>query len=106
AFFGNKLPIVAFSVQSQLQHSKGIGVSGFAIWFCIAEYPMAVLAAASHHKFPDTACVIQLAVGVLWREALVVMIVSVDDNICVGGIKILPEGFHLGIVAVSLSRAE
>src|SRR5262252_5235980 len=98
AFFGKELPIVAFGMQSQLQHSKGIAVSHLAVGLGIAKLAMAVFAAAAHYKFADTARRIELAIRVLRSKALVIVIVSIDHHIGISSVQRLPEGLDLRIV--------
>jgi len=40
-----------------------------------------ILATGFEDKFPDAPLRVSFAAGILWREALVIVVVAIDDNI-------------------------
>ncbi len=71
---GNKTPIVALLTKRQLECAESVGVSDLAVGDGRAGLSMAVLAAGTDDKFADTARRVRMAVGILGREALVVVV--------------------------------
>ena len=62
------------------------------------------LSAGSGNEFADAAGRVGVAIGSLWSETLVVVIVAVDDHIRVGFIESLSQRLNLWIIAVGRSR--
>ena len=60
-----------------------------------------ILAACAHDKFANAASGIRLAIRCLRREAFVIMVVAVDDDICISFVERLPKRLDLWIIAVS-----
>ena len=58
---------------------------------------MCVLASAAHDKFANAVLGISFAIGILRREALVVVIVPVDHYVGAGVIENLPKRLELRI---------
>src|SRR5579862_4964909 len=108
AFSGlrHKLPVVARRMQGQLQNSKRIGISDFAVRLWRAESSMRILAAASDNEFADAALGVRLSIRILRRKSLVVMIVSADNYVRIRRIQSIPDRFHLRIIAVLFARTE
>src|SRR5919109_599109 len=92
-FLGNELPIVAVSAKGELENSESGGIAGFAIWFWRAKGTKA-FSASSNNKFSNPANCIGSAVRSLRSEALVVMIVAVDDYVGFGSVESVPKRFH------------
>src|SRR3954447_21599937 len=98
AGLGDEAPLVTAGVQGQRQHAERVGVVDLAVRFDRTQ-AIVTPAAGAHHELTNAAR-ISIAGGVLWREALVVVIVADEsdiDSAVVGG---LVEGRHVAIVAV------
>jgi hypothetical protein len=74
SFFRNKLPVVAFGMQGQLQDSESVGMTGFAVRSGSSDNPVRVLAVGADDEFADPMLRIGIPIGVLGREALVVLL--------------------------------
>src|SRR5580765_1748365 len=97
--FRDKLPGIASRKQGQLQNAKSFGIADFTVGILSSKRPM-ILSAGASNKFANTARRIRLSVGSLRSEALVVVIVTADDDIGVGGVERIPERPDGEIVAV------
>lgn len=80
---GNKLPIVAVRAKSEFQNPEGARLMRFAVWFESAEGTK-VIAACADDKFTNAMRWIGNAVGSLRSEALVIVVVTVEDDGAVG----------------------
>ena len=67
---------------------------------------MGILSTRADDEFPDAVPGIGISVGILWGKALVMMIVTADDDVSASGVEHLPQWLHLRIVAVLLARTE
>ena len=67
---------------------------------------MGILAAATHHEFTDAMVRIGFAVRILRGEALIIVIVAVNDNVGTSAIEDLPKRFKFRISAVGQARTE
>src|SRR5580658_1360776 len=103
--YRNKLPVIRIWLEHQLEDPEGGRIAQFAVGLGRAEGPV-ILAAGAHDEFANATRRIGSAVRSLWREALVVMVVAVYDDIHVRFIQGLPNGFDFRIVAVSATRTE
>src|ERR1700736_6501310 len=74
----NKLPVIAFGMQSELQHSESVGVSRFTIGSGSSESAVGILSAGAHHKLANSALRLRTSFRILRGKALVAVIVSVD----------------------------
>ena len=97
ARLGNKLPVVTLGAKHELQNSEGFRVADFAVWFCGTERTM-VLASGADDKFADAVESIGLCIGILRREAFVIVIVAIQHH---GGVRTV-EIFQNGLISGSL----
>ena len=65
-----------------------------------------ILASGANHEFADSAGSIRGATGILGPEALVIVVVTIHDDIGVRFIKRLPERLHGWIVAMRVAGTE
>src|SRR6266852_610821 len=103
--FGDELPVIAVRLERELQNAESCGLANFAVGFWFAEGPV-VFAASADDKFANAALRIGGAVWSLRGEALVVVVVSGDDNLGVGIVERLEEWLHGEVVAVGSARTE
>ena len=89
---GHEDPVVAARVQRQLQHPEGGVVAHLAVGGGWSRPAGQVAAAGADHELADPARRVGLAVGVLRREALVVVVVAGQYQVGVGVIERLVEG--------------
>src|SRR5580658_10368099 len=97
--FGHKFPIIAFGMERKLQNAEGVRIANFACWQRCGERAM-VLATRAGNEFSNALGGVGFPFGILRREAFVIVVVSVDDDGSPRFVQVLPECFHLGIVAV------
>ncbi len=95
---GNKFPIIAGRMKRKLQHAKGCGVVDLAIRLNILKWIWRTPTSA-HDKLTNAPRVC-LSVWVLRREALVVVIVAIDDDIHAKLIQHMPSIPHVGVIAM------
>src|SRR5579863_985586 len=93
-------------MQRQLKHSECIVVPNFAVGLWSTHLAMGILSATADNEFPNASLRIGFSIGIFRSKSLVVVIVSVDDYICVRGIQRIPQRFHLRVVAVLSARTE
>src|SRR5215475_1284674 len=79
--FRHELPVIAFSVQRELQHSVGICLPDFTVRLTRPDDPVRILTTRTHDKFANPVLRISLALGILGCESLIVVIVAVDNYI-------------------------
>ncbi len=103
--FGNELPIVPVGLQRKFEDAKRGKVANFAVGFRRAERTVA-LSAGANDKFTDAAFGIGSTVRRLRSEALVVVIVAVDDDVGIRSVEGIPERFQGQIVAMRAARTE
>ena len=98
ARYGNEFPPVALRAQINPQDSERGVASYFRGGQPIAKLPLA-LSSRTDDKFANAARGIGNAFRILRREALIVVIVAVEDHVGVGLVKRLPERLDFEIVA-------
>src|SRR5215210_555287 len=99
ASFGHELPIVARGMKRQLEDPVGVRVPDLAVGNDVAEGVVA-LAPGTHDELPDASSGVGYPARCLGGEALVVVVVSVQDHIRAGGIQGVPGRYHLRVAAV------
>jgi hypothetical protein len=105
ARLGNELPIVATEVQGELQDPIGTGVAHLAVGLDDAEGALAP-ATGADDELPYPLRRIGRALRRLGGEALVVVVVAVQDHLCARRILDVPARSHPGVVAVFGAGAE
>lgn len=101
----DEFPTVVAWPQSKLQNAEGSCVAQFAVRMSRAEGAM-IFAAGADDKFANATGEVGFAIRSLRGEALVIMIVAVNDDIGVCVVKGLPERLEGKVVAVFAARAE
>src|SRR5579864_2986882 len=105
AGLGNKLPVVAARMQSELQYAEGVGIAYFAVGDDGADGPL-IFSPGAHHKLSNPARGIGRAIRVLRRKAFVIVIVAGDNHVGIGIVKRLPQRLDAHIVAMSAAGTE
>src|SRR5215217_2417789 len=95
-----ELPLVAALLKTQLQYTVGVVVVDLEV-FDGALYGVMVLATGTHHKLPDAALIVHIALWVLRFEALVVVVVARDNHVCSRGVEHSIDVGHLQAVCIS-----
>jgi len=70
----NELPVIALGVERQLEDAVSVVVARFAVGLGRAKRPVGIFPTAAHHEFTNAVVFVRFAVGVLRREALVVVV--------------------------------
>ena len=96
----DEFPLIASGRKRYLQHAERIQIAHFAIGTNHSKRTK-ILAAGAHHEFADAAAGIGDAVGILWRESFVIVVMAVDDHVRVGCVK----GVHRDFMTRSLPCA-
>ncbi len=96
---GDELPIIAAGAEGQLDHTESVAVSNLAVGNGCLEGAQA-LAACPHYELSNAKRRIRSAVGILRREAFVIVVVTIDNDLRPGLIKGLPDRLHLVVVSV------
>lgn len=102
ARFGNELPVITSRMQRQLEHAVGIAISDLRVGQHSSKCVMA-RASCAYHKLADAVHRIEVTVGVLWRKALVIVLVTGKHNVGAKIIERLPDRLHLHRAAVGNS---
>ena len=97
--FRNEFPIVRHGLECELEDAESAGVANFTVWFWRGEVAM-ILASSADDKFADSMGGIRGAIGILWPKALVIVVVTVHDDIGIRFVERLPERLKSWIVAV------
>ncbi len=87
-------------MQGERQNAEGVRVPYLRCWQWGGERAV-VPATCPGDEFPDASRV-GLAIGILRREPLVVVIVSIDHDRCLALYMSIQNGFHLRIVPMLL----
>jgi hypothetical protein len=77
-------------VQNQFENPKSIRVSRFAVGLRRRQESVRRLTARLHYKLAQAALSVSTAYRILWRKALMMVIMAADDYICGRVIKSLP----------------
>ena len=91
---GDELPAIRCGVQSQFEYPEGAPVPDLAVR---KKRPCTVvaLAAGADDELSDAVLLIDDAGGCLGSEALVVMLVSVNDNVGPRCVERIPKRLHI-----------
>ena len=92
-------------MQRELEDAERVGVADFAVENRDNKWAM-TFSAGADDEFADPVLGVGLAAGVLRSEALVVVVVAVEDERGVRGVQIIPERFRVGIPSIRAARAE
>src|SRR6478752_3525468 len=86
----DKLVVVGRGTQGEAEDPEGVAVPFFA---AMDRSPggVMIVAAGSDDEFADAVCLVDLPGGGERREALVFVGVSVQDDVCPGGIQVVPQ---------------
>ena len=84
----DELPVVCAGAEVQLEDAIGVGVAHLAVGLDVRDRVVAPSARA-HHELPDAMLGIGGRAGRLWREALVDVLVAVEDHV---GIELVERG--------------
>src|SRR5713101_3013009 len=103
--FRDEFPIVGVGMQRELEDAERVGVADFAVENRDNKWAM-TFSAGADDEFADPVLGVGLAAGVLRSEALVVVVVAVEDERGVRGVQIIPERFRVGIPSIRAARAE
>jgi len=76
ALFRDKLPVIALGMECEFQHSKGVSVPNFTVGLGGSDGPVRVLTSAANYELANAVLYVCFSVGVLGREALVVMVIE------------------------------
>src|SRR5215831_10773054 len=98
--FRDEFPVIALGMQRELEHSKCVIVSSFALRLRPSHRAMGVLAAAAYHKFANAMCGVRLAIWILRSEPLVAVVMTSNDHIRAAVVKSIPQGLHRRIITV------
>ena len=100
---GDELPVVASRMEGQLEQAEGRRVSDEAVRGDVCDRGV-VVAAGSHCELADPGDVVELPARGLRGEALVDVVVAVEDDVGVGSVEGVPE--RLGVRRRPPSGAE
>ncbi len=101
-----ELPFVSAGGEGQLKDSERVCVSHLTVGLGISKDAMRILSAGTDDEFSNAVGEIKLSIRVLGREAFIIVVVAVDNNVRVGRIQVLPEQAHLRVVSVFLAGTE
>jgi len=105
AGFGEELPVVGVRMESEFEDAEGGGVADLGVGLGGAEGTM-VFAAGADDEFADAAGGVGEALGILRSKALVVVIVTVENDVGMGRVETIPERLDFKIVAVRAAGTE
>lgn len=94
--------MISVAVQDQLQHSKRRVAPFFRRRHRRTKSTL-IFSACAYNEFAYPTRKIGDTLGILPGKTLVIVIVSIEDNICMGGVEIVPEGLHLRRVAMLIT---
>src|SRR5215213_11705433 len=84
-----ELPVVGVAVQRELQYAPRVAVADLAVGLSGTE-PVQPAAAGADHELANAVDGIRQSGGILGREALVLVVVTVDDDVRSRGVERLP----------------
>jgi len=93
-------------MKSELQHSKRVAISYLAVRLSGSHCPVRIFSTAANYELANAMLGVRFTARVLRCKTLVVMIVSVDDQIRTRVIERVPQRFHQEIVSVSAAGTE
>src|SRR5438094_615833 len=102
---GKELPLVAARVERQLQHAVRVVVPDEAGFQGLSE-GIVQTASRSDDEFTNPSLIVGLPIGRLRRKPLVVVFLSVQDQLGPSVVEKLPDRLHYLRAAVNRSRAE
>src|SRR5262245_32433319 len=98
AGLGHELPVVAGGVEGKGEHAEGLA-EDLGVGLADGEV-LEVGPAGAAHELPDAVPRVEAAPGVLGGEALVVVVVTIEDDVDIAPVEVLPDGAHDRVVAV------
>src|SRR5664280_138166 len=100
----NELPVVAVGVKGEFQDAEGAGTAHLRVGADRAHGPLSS-AAGADDEFTDAGGISDGSRR-LQGEALVIMVVAVDDQVGMGRVQVVPPGSVGSVVAMGATRAE
>src|SRR2546425_11848854 len=97
---GNELPVVAARVERQLEDAERVPVAHLTVRLRGTRDRVVVLAAGADDELANAAGRVRCAGRRLGREALIVVVVPVEDDVCARVVEVLPDRLHRDRVAV------
>ena len=102
--YRNEFPVIFSARQGEFKDAVSRPVPHFAVGSGHAERAVAP-SAGSHHDFADSAHGVRISLRILRSKPLVGVFVAGKNQVCVGGIKVLPEWPQLWVQGVALEDA-
>src|SRR5438552_407301 len=87
---GGEPPFVAIGLETHEEDAERVAYAHLAVRVHLRE-PLKVVSTRSHHELTDAPRRVEPARRVLWREALVVVVVPVDDDVDPRRVQRIPE---------------